>query len=353
MSIPVGNKTLSLHTVVVVGFFSSHLGIEEDEYEDFIDIAKELQSKEDVYFGVVTNAAVSKEYKAKKIIDRTPSLLLQRDKNTRFTINMDEFIGEDYGIKGWIERKSIPLVGKLTPESFRLYEKLNLPMALLFLDLTHEDRVSTNLTDTHVVGGKSGGILNEMLLEEYRKVAAEYGDRVSFVYLDGVSHQDQMRSLGIYGGAEGLPSLGFNTKDGRQAPFPNELPINYDTMNRYCAEFLSGKLRNTKDSLEFVKKELQSVTPINPKNTAVRKAPKRAPEPEQGVSEQYGDGRPGDDAILQVTAENFTEIVLNDDKDVVMVFYSVGCESCAHFAVYYKRMAMRFKELGYPSLGKT
>lgn len=125
------------------------------------------------------------------------------------------------------------------PQNFGLYEKLGLPMLLLFLvnyhfscgvtsqDLTHEMASSA---PGRVVGGKSGGILNEVILDEFRAAAAEHTNRISFVYLDGNQHVDQMRyltfkdstlrvayrSLGLYGGRERLPSLAFNTRDGSQ-----------------------------------------------------------------------------------------------------------------------------------------
>ena len=40
---------------------------------------------------------------------------------------------------------------------------------------------------------------------------------------------DKMKSLGLYGGKERLPSLAFNTKSGSQIPFPENLPINRET----------------------------------------------------------------------------------------------------------------------------
>jgi hypothetical protein len=346
------NASLPMTTVAVIGFFSSHQDIEEDEYEDYLQLAKDMQGKADVYFGLVHNKLVSNSYKKLGWIDRTPSILLQRDNITRFSINIDEFIGEDYGLKEWIERKSVSLVSQLTHSNFHLYEKLGLPMLILFLDLSHHDRiVISSESSRNIVGGKSGDILNEVLLDEYRRIAIEYQDKISFVYADGITYQDQMRALGIYGGAEGLPSLGFNTKDGRQVPFPNDLPINYDTLNRYCAEFLSGKMRTPKDSLDFVRKyELQSVLPINQKNKATRKPPKQAPETTTGVAEQFGDELPGANAVVEITSENWDEIAMAEDKDVAIVFHAHGCESCAHFAVYYKRMAKRFHELNIPSL---
>ena len=54
------------------------------------------------------------------------------------------------------------------------------------------------------------------------------------------------------------------------------------------------------------------------------------------MSEQYGDGTKGDRAVVTVTAETFREVVMNDEKDVILLLHSQGCEGCAHLAVYYK-----------------
>jgi len=67
-----------------------------------------------------------------------------------------------------------------------------------------------------LVGGRTGGLLNQALLDEMAVVAKEYEDTFSFVYVDGHTHSDQMRSLGLYGGAARLPSVAFNTRDGSQ-----------------------------------------------------------------------------------------------------------------------------------------
>jgi hypothetical protein len=139
-----------------------------------------------------------------------------------------------------------------------------------------------------LLGGKSGGIYNEMLLDEFKAAAKEHIDRIAFVYLDGALYEDKMRSLGLYGGKERLPSMAFNTRDSSQIPFPEELPINTDTILQFCANFISGKLRSPEDSKEMAKKALQAVNPINPKNKAERKDRKKVPEATRGISEQFG-----------------------------------------------------------------
>mmetsp|Transcript_36873 Transcript_36873/g.73380 ORF Transcript_36873/g.73380 Transcript_36873/m.73380 type:complete len:717 (+) Transcript_36873:43-2193(+) len=339
------NGNFGISTTMTVGFFSEHEDIEEDDYEEYMEVAKELQLNEDVYFGVVTSPSTSNWFKKNKTIDRTPSVIMVGEGNIRHSINLDELYGDNAGIQAWILKNSIPLVGKMTPQNFLMYEKQGLPILMMFLDLSDELTAQPG-----VIGGKSGGIYNEELLEEYRLAAREHQHRILFVYLDGNLHGDQMKSLGLYGGKERLPSIAFNTRDGAQVPFPEELPINKDTILQFCADYISGKLRSPDDAKEMAKKALMSAVPINQKNKAIRKETKKAPTVVQGVSEQFGDGHRGDSAITTVTLENFSNVVLNEEKDVVLLLHAQDCEPCSHMAVYYKRMADRFKELGIPSL---
>lgn len=334
-----------ISTSMTVGFFSEHEDVEEDDYQEFVEVAKELQLNEDNYFGVVTSPATASWFKKNKTIDRTPAVLMEGEGGIRHTINLDELYGDNAGLQSWIVKNSLPLVGKMTGANFLMYEKQGLPILMLFLDLTDE-----HTSQPGFVGGKSGEIYNEILLEEFRLAAKEHQHRILFVYLNGVEHQDQMKSLGLYGGKERLPSLAFNTRDGAQVPFPEELPVNKDTILQFCADFISGKVRSADDAKEMAKKALQSALPINPKNQAVRKAPKKAPAVVQGISEQFGDGIRGDQAVVTVTLKNFDEIVMNDQKDVVLLLHAQDCEPCAHFAVYFKRMADRFEAMGVRNL---
>jgi thiol-disulfide isomerase/thioredoxin len=233
-----GSDSYGISTTFTVGFFSEHEDVEEDDYTEFMKVAKELQLNEDTYFGVVTSPTTANWFKKNKTIDRTPSVLMVAEGGARHTINLDELYGDNAGIQSWILKNAIPLVGKMTPQNFLMYEKQGLPILMMFLDLTDE------LTpQPGVVGGKSGGIYNEDLLEEFRLAAKEHQHRILFVYLDGTKHGDQMKSLGLYGGKERLPSIAFNTRDGAQVPFPEELPVNKDTILQFCADFISGMCR--------------------------------------------------------------------------------------------------------------
>jgi hypothetical protein len=121
-------------------------------------------------------------------------------------------------------------------------------------------------------------------------------------------------------------------------------------MNRFIAEYLSGKLRSVDDSKEMAKRALMATTPMNKKNTAARKPRKQPHEQVRGVTELFGDGTPGDMATVAITLANFDEIALNEEKDVVLMLHERGSQNCAGLAVYYKKMAERFADMNLDSL---
>ena len=133
---------------------------------------------------------------------------------SRKSLNLDTHYGEGGSVADWIIRASVPLVDKLTGRNFGVYEQVKgvggrarlrvsastqgsrrppqtlppsqhgLPMLMLFLDLS-----SAHAPDElGNVGGKSGGLKNNVLLEELRTVAKEHHERISFVYADGIAH---------------------------------------------------------------------------------------------------------------------------------------------------------------------
>jgi len=51
-----------------------------------------------------------------------------------------------------------------------------------------------------------------------------------------------------------------------------------------------------------------------------------------------------------VSMKTFEDIVMDDEKDVMLMLHAKSCEPCAHFSVYYKRMAGRFRDLNISTL---
>lgn len=165
-----------------------------------------------------------------------------------------------------------------------------------------------------------------------------------------------MRGLGVFGGAERLPALAFNTNERDVvAPFPERLPVERRALSQFVAAFLSKKLRSLADSDAFAL--TANVNKIAaPGFEAARKPRKRAPDERVGVSEQFGAESLGvarrgfADHVVVLDAANFSATADRPDRDVLVMFHQEGCEPCANMAVYYKKLAERFRDMRVASL---
>lgn len=184
------------YATTVVGLFSDAQDLEEDEFNEYRDAAKELQPREAIYTAVVKDPKVCAQLKRRKVggIDRTPALLAQRGADMLYpvSVNLDELYGDGQSVSKWIFQATLPLVGEMSGSSFKSYEELGLPMLILFLDLSDRKQAHTQepqgmgkegagkegalvRVERHLmVPGESGGLPNVRLLEEFQAVAADH-----------------------------------------------------------------------------------------------------------------------------------------------------------------------------------
>ena len=316
-----------------------------------MDAAKDLQTSQDIYFGVVTNTATAQWFKQNKTIARTPSIIAIGEENVIKVINLEELYGNHMDVKDWIKRSAIPLVGKLSGFNAGTYEKVitdyGIPIVLLFLDLSDE----MNTRDRTIVGGKTGQIFNEVLIQELKAAAKSFVDRAVFVYVDGFEYEDKMIALGLTGGRGRLPSIAINNKDGLKAPFSEILPFNHHAIASFTLDFLNGKIQSPEDSLNRAKVTLHSSSALSAgyfRNSATRLIEEGNNNTnnnntylmQRGSRERFGDGMVGDQFVRQVTSSDFAEVILDVHKDVVLLLHSSkGCKNCPKLIVHLKRIA--------------
>ncbi|KAG5177278.1 hypothetical protein JKP88DRAFT_332876 [Tribonema minus] len=316
----------------VLGLFSDGNGMEDDDLSDFMDAARELQGRADIYFGHIDDALLAREYVGRKgeWPVRTPAVALLRPGMLEepLSIHLDTLAdAADASLSDWILRSSVPTVGRLTHGSFGLYERLGLPMLIMLLDL-----------EGGLQAGSSGGLPNSSLLAELEAVALELRGRMSFVYADGVAFSDSMRSLGLFGTRQDLPQLAVNTRDARRFPFPHALPVNRETLGTFCGAFLSGRLKEgSADAATALQPAKKSRT--NARQNAKGKVVLPGEVP--GIAEQFRE----EDAVVEVTALNFDAVAMREDRDVLLLFHQQESEACAHIIPHYKRVGLRFAEL--------
>ncbi|CAM9611872.1 unnamed protein product [Ectocarpus sp. 6 AP-2014] len=344
-----GLGTAPSEAVTVVGFFSGAGEMEEDELEDFMEAATDLKPRSDVYFGFVDDEVVCGHFKKLGWIQRASEAVLTR-RDTRLSrapsLTLWAILEDNLSIQDWVVRESLPSVGRLSNANFAQYERTHLPMLIMFLELP--DSFAAGSAHGSRIGGKSGGVRNDELVKELKEVALEHKGSITCLYADGVALADSMKTLGLFGSRERLPQVGFNTMDGRQLPFPEDLPINRETLLHFAAAFLSGRLQSALDA----RKAMVVSRPFSAHNTVRRKDRRGTPTEVRGVSEQL---KPKD-AITQASRESFARTVLDNDKDVLLMFHAEECERCSNMVPYYKaslmsrRVGERFLDLDIPSV---
>ncbi|CAN0095020.1 unnamed protein product, partial [Scytosiphon promiscuus] len=333
--------SVSSEVVTVIGFFSNTGEMEEDEMEDFMEAATDLQPRSDLYFGLVDDAAICEHFKTLGWIQKTSEAVLTRPGLLRGpSLTLWALLEDNLSVQDWIFRESLPLVGRLSNANFAQYERIHLPMLIMFLELPVSYGAGAALGPR--IGGLSGGVRNDELVKELKEVALEHRGRLTCLYADGTALADSMKTLGMFGGRERLPQLGFNTMDGRQLPFPEDLPINRETLLHYTAAFLSGRLQSASDA----RKAMVVSRPFSTHNTVRRKERRNTPKEIRGISEELKQ----EDVITQVTRKDFFQVVLDNDKDVLLMFHAKECERCSNMVPYYKRVAERFVDLGISSV---
>ena len=215
---------------------------------------------------------------------------------------LDEAAEGGLSLGEWAARAALPDAGELTAANFGAYAATGLPMLLAFVRPAADNRA---------------------LVGALRGVAARFRGKLLTAHCDGDAHRDRMLALGLRGGE--LPQLAFNTKDGRQLPFPSGRTPDEPSLSRFAADFLGERLP-----------------------AAVEPPPRRGPpkQPENYVPRASDAG-----AVVEVGAANFSAVALEVGRDVLLQLYSeVGCDACVALVPYYARVAGRLRELSVDSV---
>jgi hypothetical protein len=332
--------TSKKHQISVIGFFSD-LDMQEDEYEDFREYCETVAH----LTANVHCAAVTKPLPASataELFPRTPAvvvfrpstdkslppLLLQADAPAlqQSTVDHDHFLLDtDTDLAAFVNVASLPSVSYLTPESFGILTATKKHMIILFLDIS---------------AAATGGILNYVLYKELLAVSKDpsLAAHFTFCLANGNDHVDRMTLLGLRNGFADLPALAVNGNDGRTSVFPSNAGINSDTLLAFLTSFLNGK-RDGSNAM------VAKAAAANRRNTATRPAVGRESESEAGVSEKLNAKTDKEFHTLNLTPENYSNVINRADRDiVVMIYKGKGCSNCDAFSVYYKHVSKRFAE---------
>lgn len=269
--------------------------IPEDEKEDPVvigfakegsDVANFLSKfaqkfRDDYSFGLVTSADVAGEYEMGSIMLFKP-----------FDEFKDVFSGEltDELLSSFLTANSVRAVDEISPSNYPIYVKRGLPISWLFIDSDKKEE-------------------SDAVIEEYRKVASQFKQQVSFVYLSGTQYQQMATKMGLTGKI--LPGLAIEHENVHFV-HPESTALTVEGMKQWFEQYLSGDLAPT------VKSEPRPASLFDENNVAM------------------------------IVGENFKEVVLDDSKDVLLEFYAPWCGHCKSLVPIWNNLGKTFK--GVPSV---
>ncbi|KFY42193.1 hypothetical protein V494_02538 [Pseudogymnoascus sp. VKM F-4513 (FW-928)] len=188
----------------------------------------------------------------------------------------EKFVSEK--IDEFIKTAATPLVGEVGPETYAGYMAANIPLAYIFAE-TEEERTE----------------LSELL----KPLAEQYKGVVNFATIDAKAFGAHAGNLNLK--VDSFPAFAIQEiAKNQKFPYDQEKKITLAEITTFVKSFVDGKLEPS------IKSE-----PI--------------PEKQEGVT--------------VVVALNYDEVVINNDKDVLLEFYAPWCGHCKSLAPKYDELA--------------
>lgn len=214
-----------------------------------------------------------------------PSIILYKSFDEGKVIFNLDFSVE--GIEKFAMEASIPLIGEIGPDTYSNYISTEIPLGYIFA-LTDEERKS----------------LSNIL----RPVAEKFKGKVNFATIDADAFGAHAGNLNLK--ADVFPAFAIQeTVNNKKYPFDQEKEFTAEEIEKHVSLFLEGKLEPS------IKSE-----PI--------------PESQNGP-------------VTVLVANNFEQIVMDDNKDVLVKFYAPWCAHCKALAAKYDKLGQYFIDAGH------
>ena len=331
--------------LMLLGFFNDPDDEDAEDVIDFTHAAAELRQKRPdvavrgVYIRMTPDLKEAFVRK-RRWLERAPSAVLlvggvpahgPVGSSRGGAYRLDEADESGRTLFEWAAQQALPELGDLTPLTFAAYAATNLPMLIAFLDpaddITHESPIH-NVTDMEIRLVRRKGLEKNL-----KAVGKRYHGKLSVVKCDGVAQKTRMLTVGLDPDGP-LPQFAFNTKDGRQLPFPKGRKPTEKALAMFAADFLGERL-----------------PPKPKKEKKSSKAPSSSPpSPRKAMSSGGGSSSDGAGAagtrVIDLLPSTFERIALDVTKDVLLLLHSkTGCDACDQMVIYYDKVATRVEEL--------
>lgn len=183
-------------------------------------------------------------------------------------------------------------------------------------------------------------------------LARRYRGKIVFVIVDVARYHNRMPGLGLFGGAPAVPSGALNVEDGGIRPFDQLEKFELGKIDIFLNQYLAGRVPGLSSSelhekAKLVNQKYRSrFNKIGDSNNGTKKSRYK-----RGVREPFEVSETSIRRLSNVDG-SFYDIGMDETRDVLVLFHSSdgSCVKCEHFAPYFKKLALRFKELAIPSV---
>ncbi|OAQ97416.1 hypothetical protein LLEC1_07423 [Akanthomyces lecanii] len=191
---------------------------------------------------------------------------------------------EAEAIEEFAKNAATPLIGEIGPETYAGYMSAGLPLAYIFAE-TEDERID--------------------LTKSLKSVAEKFKGKVNFGTIDAKSFGAHAGNLNLK--TDKFPSFAIQDIEGnKKFPFDQEKEITEKNIAKFVDDYVNGKVEPS------IKSE-----PI--------------PESQDGP-------------VTIVVAKNYDDIVLDNNKDVLIEFYAPWCGHCKALAPKYDQLGAAFQE---------
>ncbi|KAK0515254.1 hypothetical protein JMJ35_002633 [Cladonia borealis] len=217
---------------------------------------------------------------------KQPAIVLYKSFDEGKDVFEEKFDKE--AISKFAKTAAIPLVGEVGPETYAGYMAAGIPLAYIFAE-TPEERAE--------------------LAETLKPLAQKHKGAISFATIDAKSFGAHAGNLNLE--VDKWPAFAIQeTVKNQKFPFDQNKKLTHDDVGAFVQDFVDGKIEPS------IKSE-----PI--------------PEKQEGP-------------VQVVVANNYKEVVLDNDHDVLLEFYAPWCGHCKALAPKYEELAAM-----YPSSSKV